>query len=273
MQVALLAMLTSGALVIGPTSVPIQRPGAVAPAPAPEAAEPAAAQREPTPQPEPAPDPQPLPESAPAPPESSPFGQTDGLGVIEGIVTDVEVSGVPIVGANVQLVCPCLPEPATATTDIEGRFFHEGLPPGTYTVIVERGGRPTRKTISLGVGATQRVALTVSPPTSTAELDRRRIDDQRARTLIATGSVAGAAALFMLIGAAVEANKPECKFDLDDCAAAPRPNVTRGLGIGGAVLAIVGGTLIGVGVHKLRKLRARVELDDRAVALVVGGRF
>src|SRR5262245_29238820 len=114
MQAALFAIMTSTALVIGPTTapepVPIQRPSALAPTPAPTPEPAPMPDPAPEPAPTPAPDPAGVPESTPGVPESIPPAEGTTLGRIEGTVTDLEVSGVPIGGATVQILCPCLPE-------------------------------------------------------------------------------------------------------------------------------------------------------------------
>lgn len=131
--------------------------------------------------------------------------------------------------------------------------------------------------------ASESPAVTSSLPTdaelaqlyaaSTDDLDRIDRDLRRAQALISIGAVATTAGLLMLIGAATEAAKPPCKFDLDTCANAPRPRMARGLGIGAAVTLVGGATLIGIGGHRRHRLRARIDADAKNVALTVSGRF
>jgi hypothetical protein len=106
-----------------------------------------------------------------------------------------------------------------------------------------------------------------------SDADRREIQLRRSQAAIAAGSVAVLAGLVMVIAAGVEGAKPDCKFGLDDCDNAPRPRVTTGLAIGAAVLIAGGGTMLGVGIHKLRRVRASLAVDGRSAGLVLSGRF
>ncbi|MEX1361746.1 MAG: carboxypeptidase-like regulatory domain-containing protein [Nannocystaceae bacterium] len=250
-----------------PPPVPIQRPAALEPVP--EVPAPAEPEPEPAPlvQPEPATrppaEPAPLVEAEPAP----------ARGTIEGTATDTEVDGYPLASVQVTLLCSCLAEPFMTFTNSRGRYRVEELPPGIYTIVSDRGGPPTERVVTLAPGQGARVDFRVAPPTTTEELDRRRFEAARAHTMISIGGVSGVAGLLLLIGAAVEGAKRECQFGLDDCAAAPRPALTRGLAIGGAILVSGGAALVGLGVHRQRKLRASIAADDRSAAIVLTGRF
>jgi hypothetical protein len=105
------------------------------------------------------------------------------------------------------------------------------------------------------------------------EADIREIKLRRAQSMIAVGAVAALAGFVMAVAAGVEHAKADCKFGLDDCANAPRPAVTKGLGIGGAIGLVGGAALVGIGVYKLRKLRASVAVDGRSAGVVLSGRF
>ena len=106
-----------------------------------------------------------------------------------------------------------------------------------------------------------------------SDADRREIQIRRAQTAIAAGSIAALAGFVLVIAAGVEGAKPDCKFGLDECSNAPRPRVTTGLAIGAAVLLAGGGTLLGVGIYKLRRVRASLAVDGRSAGLVLSGRF
>lgn len=106
-----------------------------------------------------------------------------------------------------------------------------------------------------------------------SDADRREVQIQRSQAAIAAGSIAALAGLVMIIAAGVEGAKPDCKFGLDDCSNAPRPRVTTGLAIGASVMLAGGGTLLGVGIYKLRRLRASVAVDGRSAGIVLRGRF
>lgn len=192
---------------------------------------------------------------------------------IVGTLVDTEVAGAPLRNTQVEAVCTCLSEPRVAFTDAEGRFAFEALPAGVYTIVATRGGRPSHQVVAVGEGDSSAIELRVGPPTSSSELDARAWERQRANTMIAAGGVAGVGALVMLLAAAIERSKPDCKFGLPDCADAPRPAVAIGLGVTGGLFALASAALIGTGVHRIRKLNARISVDDRAMALVVSGRF
>jgi hypothetical protein len=264
-----------------PEPVPIQRPAALEPTPrvpAPPAAEPSEAAIPLAPAPAPVAPAVPEPEPAPPEPEVgfAPLDQRPGAipeGRIEGLLLDREQAGVPLPHTVVELSCTCLPATMTTVTDETGRYVAESLPPGVYTIRADRGGPPTRQVFSLGLGQFAQVDLTLAPPTSSATLERRAADESRARTMLALGGVAVVGSIGLLIAASVEKRKPECNFGLDDCAAAPRHGLATTLGITGGLFAAGGAALIGVGAHRLRKLRAAVAIEDGEVALLVSGRF
>lgn len=120
---------------------------------------------------------------------------------------------------------------------------------------------------------TDPVDLAQAYASTTHDLDDRDRQLRRASSLIAGGAVAATAGLVMLIGAATEAAKPECKFDLDTCANAPRPAVARGLGIGSAIALAGGAAMIGYGLHRRHRLMTSFGADANSVAMTVSGRF
>lgn len=105
------------------------------------------------------------------------------------------------------------------------------------------------------------------------EDEQREAKIRRAQTMIAAGSIAAIGGFVMAIAAGIEGAKPECKFGLDECSNAPRPNVTAGLAIGATIGLAAGAALLGVGVYKLRKVRASIVADGRTAGLVISGRF
>jgi hypothetical protein len=252
--------------------VPVQRPAALD-GEAPPAAEP---ESESEPEPEPAPGAEPVgvedvvvdreATSDPLPPDPA-------TARIVGTLVDTEVADAALPRVRVEAVCTCLDVPRVVFTDAKGRFELERLPAGVYTIVATRGGQATREIVAIGQGDAQAIELRVGPPTTTAELDSRDFQRQRAQTLIAIGGVAEIGALVMLLAAAIEQRKPDCKFDRSDCADPPRPAVTMGLGIGGGILALTGAALLGVGIHRLRKLNARIAIDDRTVGFTLSGNF
>ncbi len=259
--------------------VRVQRPGSLNEAPPVAETPPAAdvpAQDEPAAATDAAPD-EPLVAAEPEPPVEADSPTVEDIllqtGRIDGVLTDGEAKGVPRPGLVVQLHCTCLDETFTTTTNDSGRFAVEGLPAGIYTIVADQGGGPSEQVVALSPGDEGYVELVLEPPTTTIELDERRRAMSRAQTMVAGGGLMGVTALLLLIGSAVENAKHECKFGLEDCAGAPRPSVTRGLAISGAVLAAGGAALVGVGVHRLRKLRAGFAADDNSVALTLTGRF
>ena len=64
------------------------------------------------------------------------FAQSATTGSIEGTVTDVNGAAVP--GASVRVTSPNLISAQTATADDNGRYKIANLPPGRYTVMVEK---------------------------------------------------------------------------------------------------------------------------------------
>src|ERR1043166_4436548 len=64
------------------------------------------------------------------------FATSETTGSIEGTVTDVNGAAVP--GASVRVTSPNLISAQTATADDNGRYKIANLPPGRYTVMVEK---------------------------------------------------------------------------------------------------------------------------------------
>jgi hypothetical protein len=64
------------------------------------------------------------------------FAQSATTGSIEGAVTDTQGGAVP--GATVRVTSPNLISAQTATADANGRYKIANLPPGRYTVTVEK---------------------------------------------------------------------------------------------------------------------------------------
>ncbi len=120
---------------------------------------------------------------------------------------------------------------------------------------------------------TDPVDLAAAYAATTHDLDDRDRQLRRASSLIAGGAVTATAGLVMLIGAATEAAKPECKFGLDTCPNAPRPAIARGLGIGAAIALAGGAAMIGYGLHRRHRLQTSFGADANSVAMTVSGRF
>src|SRR6185369_17855666 len=65
------------------------------------------------------------------------FAQTTTTGTIEGVITDT--NGALVSGITVTASSPNLIRTQSSTTDTEGRFRLQNLPPGNYVVIAESG--------------------------------------------------------------------------------------------------------------------------------------
>ncbi len=201
---------------------------------------------------------------------------TDGaarLGRIDGRVTASEAPGVAVPGARVRFTCTCLPEPIEVHSEFDGRFGLGELPPGVYVVAIDRDGPRSERTRSLDPGGRTERELAVAPASPVFDLEVHERKIERARLVIAGGSVAALGGLLMIVAAGVEANKPECMFGLDDCANAPRPAFARALGIAGGVVLAGGAALIGVGIARRHKLRAKLRGDLTSIGVTVSGRF
>lgn len=131
----------------------------------------------------------------------------------------------------------------------------------------------------VGDAATPAIAMPIpvddAPPPAPVvlDLDRDERDLRRANSVLAGGAVLATLGSLMALGAFTEARKAPCKFDLESCPNAPRPNVTRGLAAGAAIGILGGGALIAVGVIKRRRIHARMSGDLRSAGIVVAGRF
>ena len=77
--------------------------------------------------------------------------QTSTTGSIEGTVTDVNGAAVP--GVTVTVTGPNLLHPQSGTTNAEGLYHIQNIPPGIYTVTVE-------------AAKNQSLSLTMGPPMS-----------------------------------------------------------------------------------------------------------
>jgi hypothetical protein len=112
-----------------------------------------------------------------------------------------------------------------------------------------------------------------APEPVVLDFDRDERDLRRATSVLAGGAVLATLGSLMALGALTEARKAPCKFDLETCPNAPRPNVTRGLAAGAIVGIVGGGALVAVGLVKRRRIRARIDADLRSAGIVVAGRF
>ncbi|HEX3531101.1 MAG TPA: DUF6519 domain-containing protein, partial [Thermoanaerobaculia bacterium] len=143
-------------------AAPSPAPPAEAP-PAPPTPTPAPAPPAPTPSPAPAPSPAPQPPPpAPSPPTphpgpdqllATPQGQT-----VAGLLRDATGAALP--GIPVQLLLGTTPQ-GTTPTGADGKFQFRNLPPGTYTVRVQRDGQTVE--IQATVSAPAPVAAAPSP--------------------------------------------------------------------------------------------------------------
>jgi hypothetical protein len=255
---AVLVTFTSALLAVPPLSaepVPIQRPAALEPA-VPLDAEPEAAGE---------------PASVVEPGREVATAVRPGR--IDGIAHDAEAEDREVAGARVELLCSCLPDPLTTTTDEAGRFAFDDLPAGEYTLFIDRGGEVSTKLLALPAGAHRSTSLHVAQPFSTDLLEGERRELTRGRVMISVGGVAAATAVFMLISAGVEAAKPECRFGPDACENPPRPGLIGAFAGAGAALLLGGGAMVVAGVRRVRRVNPGLHLDGRSAGVSVTGRF
>jgi Ca-activated chloride channel homolog len=106
-------------------------------------------------------------------------------GVVTGVVSDSSGSRIP--GVEVTLVSAAIPAPVVTTTDENGSYRFEGLPPGTYTVTCTLPGfvafrqefvvNPENLRVALATKLeVASVADEVTVSSSSPELDRKTID-------------------------------------------------------------------------------------------------
>ncbi len=97
---------------------------------------------------------QPAPE-APAADPADAEPQAAGVGVVEGMVTDID-TGVPVPGATVLIEGTSL----GAVTDADGLYVIEGVPAGTHQVQMMRAGDvEATRSVEIGAGQTARLDL------------------------------------------------------------------------------------------------------------------
>ncbi len=94
---------------------------------------------------------------------SGAWGQVSTAGKITGVVTDS--SGAAIRGAKVLIESPALMTPKTTTSQADGNFLVDLLPPGSYNVAVEVAGfkRFLQKNLALEAGFTATVQAQMQP--------------------------------------------------------------------------------------------------------------
>ena len=164
---------------------------------------------------------------------------------------------------------PIAPEPApvdAAPTDAPAE------PPAESVVATEASAEPAPAVVLTDEDLDEVTEEEVAAATP-IDADRREAQIRSAQTMIAAGSIFAIGGFVMAVAAGVEGAKPDCKFGLDDCSNAPRPKVTTGLAIGATIGLAAGAALLGVGIYKLRKVRASVAVDGRTAGLVISGRF
>lgn len=87
---------------------------------------------------------------------TSAIAQGVQTGEITGVARDT--GGLVLPGATVSVTSPALQGQRTTTTDENGQFVLRGLPPGTYTVVVELSGlQAFSRSIQVDLGRTSRV--------------------------------------------------------------------------------------------------------------------
>jgi hypothetical protein len=92
-------------------------------------------------------------------------------GQISGLITDPK--GAVVQGATITLISTTVSQPVTTTTDQQGRYKFEGLPPGTYVISVTAKGFADfkREDISVVDGKSTTLDFKLEPATVEAELN------------------------------------------------------------------------------------------------------
>lgn len=217
---------------------------------------------------------EPVPIETPGGPQAAapvPNHRPDGR--LTGRLTEPGESATPIPAATVELTCTCLDRPVRTTTDIQGAFVVDGLPAGDYALSVDLGAGAVVQRVSLTAGGRVHTFLRAAIPNIDAEIAERERKERSAQAMLSGGAIAAVTGLLLLVGAGVEYNKSDCKFELETCANAPRPQLAKALAVGGAFALVAGATTLGFGAHRLRKLRASVQASTTSAALVLVGRF
>ncbi|MEE9167236.1 MAG: TonB-dependent receptor [Candidatus Neomarinimicrobiota bacterium] len=115
-------------------------------------------------------------------------------GTIKGRITD-RTSGQPLMGANVLVTSPALPEPTGAATDLNGGYEVRNLPTGTYTVkATYMGYEEEAITVELPQDGVEVVNIALNPAAiemeeiivETASRRRERIEDAPAAISVIT---------------------------------------------------------------------------------------
>jgi hypothetical protein len=145
-------------------------------------------------------------------------------------------------------------------------------PPGESVVTTDASAEPAPAVVITDEDLDEVTEEEVAAATP-IDADRREAQIRSAQTMIAAGSIFAIGGFVMAVAAGVEGAKPDCKFGLDECSNGPRPKVTTGLAIGATIGLAAGAALLGVGIYKLRKVRASVAVDGRTAGLVISGRF
>lgn len=82
-------------------------------------------------------------------------------GRLSGRIEDPQ--GKPVAQALVTLQCSCLQGARAAQSDGAGDYRFDGLPQGTYTVMVLAGQAEASKVVPLPAGVSERVDFSVNP--------------------------------------------------------------------------------------------------------------
>lgn len=120
-------------------------------------------------------------------------------GALHGTVADA--AGASVVGARVTLRPPAPAVAREALTDGRGEFSFGGLPPGSYTLVVEKEGfLAAERAVSVGDGA-QSLGLTLAPAPVSASVTVSEADAGAEETLRLPGSLRETPRSLAVIGA------------------------------------------------------------------------
>jgi hypothetical protein len=202
-------------------------------------------------------------------------------GALRGMVVD-EVDYLPRQGVTLLLQCACDMKDRTVSSGADGTFAFEGLAPARYRLTLYGGTGLVEYGYELAPGQERALVLAVAPqrlpasdtrglPVYSGYSSNARL--RAAQVELSIGGVLLAGGFMMMVGAVVEATKPDCPGGPQSCGAPPRPRVARGLAFGAVLSATGGGVLVGLGAAHRRQYRLGLSAHRDGGGLVFAGRF